>query len=151
MNAKIAVVAIIALAALSASLSALRAQAGSRTNWDGVYTEEQAKRGEALYTDSCASCHGKALEGDGESAPLAGGSKPLWTYDGKPLTALFDRINKDMPPADPGSMSAEQSADLLAYILAFNKFPAGQTELPHDAAALNQIHYQSTNPKDSKK
>lgn len=51
-----------------------------------------------------------------------------------------------MPHNRPGTLSPESSADLLAYVLQFNKFPAGATELPHDTGALNQIRYESKKP-----
>ncbi len=41
----------------------------SRSVWDGVYTDAQAKRGQALFEQNCVSCHGPALEGDGEKHP----------------------------------------------------------------------------------
>jgi hypothetical protein len=56
-----------------------------------------------------------------------------------------------MPHNRPGTLSAEASADILAHVLRFNKFPAGETELPHDAQALNQIRYESKKPKNSQK
>jgi hypothetical protein len=62
------------------------------------------------------------LEGDGETPPLSGG-EPFWARNGP-----------------------EASADLLAYVLQFDKFPAGATELPRDTAALNQIRYESKKP-----
>ena len=46
---------------------------GSRSVWDGVYTDEQAKRGAPLYSQYCASCHGAELTG-GEMAPALVGS-----------------------------------------------------------------------------
>jgi mono/diheme cytochrome c family protein len=130
--------------ALTMIAAAILAQA-SRSVWDGVYTEAQAKRGEALFEQNCVSCHGPALEGDGEAPPLSGG-EPFWAWNGKPLTALFEKIHKEMPHNRPGSLSPESSADLLAYVLRFDKFPAGATELPHEAAALNQIRYESKKP-----
>jgi len=46
---KIAVVASASLAVIGAFRSATGAQEPSRSVWDGVYTEEQARRGAALY------------------------------------------------------------------------------------------------------
>jgi S-disulfanyl-L-cysteine oxidoreductase SoxD len=59
------------------------------------------------------------------------------------MTALFDKIHKEMPHNRPGTLSPEENADLLAYVLLYNKFPAGEAELPHDAEALNPIRYES--------
>src|SRR5258708_27979977 len=58
------------------AMAAGRAQEGastSRSVWDGVYTEEQATRGEEIYRKECASCHGDTLAGGGGGAPLNGG------------------------------------------------------------------------------
>ena len=74
MKGKGTVVAIIGLAAIGVFYSALRAQqAESRSVWDGVYTEEQARRGAALYGQECASCHGATLTGGESAPPLVGG------------------------------------------------------------------------------
>ena len=71
MKIKIAVAAIIGLASIGALHSALRAQEeqAARSVWEGVYTEEQARRGAELYAQECASCHGPLLTGTGEEAP----------------------------------------------------------------------------------
>ena len=132
-------------AALAGIAAVALAQQASRSVWDGVYTEAQAKRGEALYGQSCSSCHGPALEGDGEAPPLSGG-EPFWTWNGKPLVALFDKIQREMPHDHPGTLSPEATADILAHVLRFNKFPAGDKELPHETQALNQIRYESKKP-----
>jgi hypothetical protein len=55
------------------------------------------------------------------------------------LSDLFDRIRVSMPQDKPGSLSRQQAADLVAYILGFNKVPAGHTELPGDAEILKGI------------
>ena len=52
--------------ALIVIVAAVLAQS-SRSVWDSVYTDGQAKRGEALFNQNCVSCHGPALEGDGEA------------------------------------------------------------------------------------
>ena len=53
---------------------------GAASQWDGIYTEAQAKRGEPLYAQYCASCHGPDLAG-GEMAPgLTGGESAAATH-----------------------------------------------------------------------
>ena len=42
---------------------ALPVAAESRSAWDGVYTKEQAKRGQAVCVDQCARCHAENLGG----------------------------------------------------------------------------------------
>jgi mono/diheme cytochrome c family protein len=158
MKAKIAAMAIIGLAAIGA-YSRLRAQppadpqeapSGSRSVWDGVFTEEQAKRGQPLFNQHCASCHGDTLAGGETAPPLAGGDF-LANWDGLTVGDLFERIRRSMPRDDPGRLSRLQDADVLAYILSFNKFPAGQTELPHDTQLLKLIRFEATKPDQSNK
>jgi hypothetical protein len=44
-----------------------------------------------------------------------------------------------MPQDKPGSLSRQQTTDIVAYVLGFNKAPAGQTDLPSDAELLKAI------------
>jgi quinoprotein glucose dehydrogenase len=109
---------------------------------DGVYTAEQARRGETAYLSACASCHGTALEGGDMTPPLVGGA---FTSNWNDLTVgdLFERIRTTMPLDMPGKLSRQQNADAIAFILGANGWPAGANELPPDAAALKQIRIQS--------
>ena len=110
----------------------------SRSVWDGVYTLEQAKRGATLYGTHCASCHGSALNG-GESAPPLTGSEFFSNWNGLTVGELFERIRVSMPADNPGKLTREQDADVLAFMLSMNQFPAGQTELDHRTEILKQI------------
>src|SRR5438132_5416455 len=118
------------LAVLASPLWLLRAQAPeaeSRSVWDGVYTEDQAKRGEAIYQKECAACHGATLTG-GESAPPLTGGPFLANWNGLTMGDLFDRIRNTMPQTNPGRLTRQQDADILAFMLSVNKFRAGKTE-----------------------
>ena len=117
----------------------------SRSVWDGVYTEEQAKRGEELYRKECASCHGDTLVGGGGAAALTGGTF-LSNWNGLTVGDLFDRIRKTMPQGSPGRLTKQQDADILAYLLSFNKFPAGKTELQKQVEVLREIRFEATKP-----
>ena len=77
--------------------------------WDGVYTAEQTRRGETAYLQTCASCHGTALEGGDMTPPLVGGA---FTSNWNDLTVgdLFDRIRTTMPLDNPGRLSRTQTA-----------------------------------------
>jgi cytochrome c len=105
---------------------------------EGVYTKQQAARGQALYAEECAKCHGENLSGGDDSPELAGATF-MSRWKGKKLGVLFTLINKTMPTDDPGHLSTRQSADLTAFILNSNSFPAGPDELPNNSAALNDI------------
>lgn len=139
--------AIIGLAGLAAGLAA---QQMSRSVWQGVYTTEQAKRGESLYARECASCHGDSLTGGEQVPPLAGGEF-LADWNGLSAGDLFERIRKTMPMNKPGKLSPEVNADILAYVLAVNKFPSGDVILSHDAEMLKQIRIEATKPPEGNK
>jgi S-disulfanyl-L-cysteine oxidoreductase SoxD len=110
--------------------------------WDGVYTADQAARGEAAYRENCASCHGAALEGKGQSPPLAG-SDFISNWNGRNLGEIFTKMQDTMPADRPGKLGPPTNAAILAYILKANKFPAGSAELPSDAGVLAAIAFRS--------
>jgi mono/diheme cytochrome c family protein len=126
-------------------LCSVFAQLPSRSVWDGVYTEEQSKRGEALYGASCAKCHGDMLTG-GEAAPPLTGGEFLANWNGLTVGDLFERIRISMPADRPGVLSSQQNADILAHMLRMNQFPAGKTELERQAEILKQIRIDPPKP-----
>jgi len=117
----------------------------TRSVWEGVYTDEQAKRGEDLYRKECSSCHGETLVGGGGAAPLTGGTF-LSNWNGLTVGDLYDRIRKTMPQGAVGKLSKQQDADVLAFLLSFNKFPSGKTELQKQVEFLKQIRFEATKP-----
>jgi S-disulfanyl-L-cysteine oxidoreductase SoxD len=135
------------LGCLVSSLGFVHAQAPVETHsvWDGVYTEEQAKRGEAVYQKECAACHGAELTG-GESAPPLTGGVFQANWNGLTLGDLFDRIRKTMPLSKPNSLARQQVADVLAFMLSINKFPAGKTELYRQSEMLKEIRFETKKP-----
>lgn len=116
-----------------------------RSVWDGVYTVDQAKRGQSLYDRYCASCHGDTL-GGGESAQALAGAEFLSNWSGLTVGDLFERIRVSMPPDRRIRINREQIADILAHTFSVNEFPAGQTELTREAEALKQIRIDATKP-----
>lgn len=127
-------------AALASAIGAavVTAQQPARSTNDGVFTEEQAKRGKAIYEQRCSVCHGDGLGGVEMAPPLTGPE-----FDGNwvktPLSDLFERIRVTMPADDPGSLGQAKSADVVAYILSVNKYKAGPNELPAGADLLQTI------------
>jgi len=133
----------------------------TRWVWDGIYTAQQAKRGEPLYRTYCGDCHGPDLEGRTDFPPpppdpppnivMVGrfkpGSPPLkgatfisnWTD--LSLGDLYERIRISMPQNAPGSLSRQQNADILAYLLQENGFRTGNEWLPTDKATLDTIRF----------
>lgn len=117
--------------------SAGRAANTEQTVWEGVYNAVQAKRGETLAVQKCVICHGEELLGN--EAPGLVGPDFLVHWNTKTAWELLDRMKTTMPATTPGTLSLQENADILAYMLSLNAFPAGKKELPSDMAALSQI------------
>jgi quinoprotein glucose dehydrogenase len=107
----------------------VEAQSGAqKTFHDGGFTAAQAARGELVYASRCATCHGDNLAGMEMAPPLAGANfRKAW--DSTPLLTLANRIRTTMPPTAPNTLSADQTADLLSFILKANDSPAGTIPL----------------------
>lgn len=110
----------------------------------GVYNEEQATRGQALYYEHCLNCHGETLAGV-DKAPALSGPQFGSTWNDAPLATLVARI-LTMPPEKPGSLSQEQSVAVLSYILWYNGLPLGDMPLPSDQDALTKLTFQTPLP-----
>jgi mono/diheme cytochrome c family protein len=150
MNIRFVIGLAVAVAAGGVLGSALRAQGQStatagQTVTSGVYSSDQAKRGQAIYVDSCAKCHLEDLSGGKDSPPLVGDDF-LGGWKGKTVGTLFDEVRMTMPFDSPGKLTPEQYADVIAYIFSANKFPAGDKELAHDMAPLEQIQIVAAKP-----
>lgn len=122
---------------LASSLLGLQAQQPRRVT-DGVYTDAQAARGQTIYQDKCAVCHGAALAG-AQGPPLTGDAfVRIWAG---PVTELVNKIQNTMPVNDPGKLTRQQSVDIVARILQIGKFPAGRGELAADEGGLAQVSF----------
>jgi mono/diheme cytochrome c family protein len=111
---------------------------GSNSIWEGIYTDAQAERGAEEYAARCASCHAADLRGDSNSPSLLGMSF-MFIWEGRTLGELFGQISTEMPTDQPGSLSSQSYAAILAFILQSNEFPAGGNELASNAVALEQF------------
>jgi mono/diheme cytochrome c family protein len=103
----------------------------------GVYSSAQAARGQQIYQMRCVGCHGPALEG-AIGPPLAGDAF-LSVWSGRSLAELVDKIEKTMPPEQPGSVSRDQAIDIVAFVLQSGKFPTGAADL--SAATVAQTGF----------
>ena len=124
--------------AVGVSVSAGVQAAQARSANDGVYSAEQAKRGEAVYKEQCATCHGDNLEGSGPMPPLAG-KDFLTNWSGKSVGDVFEKTQTTMPATAPGTLTPAQAADIVAHLLASSKYPAGSAELSSKVEELMQI------------
>ena len=117
--------------------AALPLAAGAQSAKPALYTAEQATKGAAGYSQSCAACHGQQLEGT--AAPALKGSVFGEMAAAQSLTAqtLLDVIANTMPQSDPGSLKPEDNAAVSAYILQQNGYPAGTAALANGAAGMS--------------
>jgi len=124
-------------AAAAIDVAAFSAQAG-KSVWDGVYSEAQSTRGQDLSKASCVTCHGNELAGT-DLAPALQGDDFKGVWSGRTAAELFEKIQTTMPADRVGTLKPPQSADLVAYILKMNNYPAGAAELGSEMPALQQI------------
>src|SRR5690349_20148027 len=111
-----------------------QAKTAVRTTRGGVFSLEQASRGADVYAGYCKSCH---------TAETHTGANFRMHWRGKPLSDLFVYIRDRMPKNEPGSLSAEEYADVLAYVLKMNRLPAGKADLPPDSTKLSAIRIET--------
>jgi mono/diheme cytochrome c family protein len=107
------------------------------TTQAGVYTAEQADRGKDVYAGSCKSCHSPASH--------TGATFNKW-WRGKQLSDLYGFVATKMPKNDPGSLSAEDAADVVAYLLKMNAMPVGTGELVPDIDSLRVFRIETRRP-----
>lgn len=104
---------------------------------DGVFTEEQAAEGETLFAEICVDCHYTEDFTD---------DLFLRAWVGLPIRSLFKRMRETMPEDAPGMLTAEEYAQVTAYILQLNEYPTGSTPLPGDPEALRGILFEKKPP-----
>jgi mono/diheme cytochrome c family protein len=112
--------------------------------WDGVFSEQQAQRGLAVYPSVCGRCHGRRLNGapddpDMVSSPPLARAKFIRTWEGRSLATLFEYTRATMPESNPGSLSDGEYADLIAYMLSVSGMPAGDVELEPNPQLLARV------------
>ena len=97
---------------------------------EGVYTPEQATRGQDTYNSVCLSCH---------TIPEVTGKAFSSKWVGYPLWDLYDYLSVNMPQSDPGTLTPKEYAQVVAYLLRINGMPAGKEDVPSDTLALKRI------------
>jgi mono/diheme cytochrome c family protein len=135
-------VALEVAAILCMAVAPARAQETTSSVLDGIYSEPQAMRGVEAFAQSCAVCHGASLGGLGE-APALVGAQFISDFNGLTVGDLFDRIRTTMPLNNPGGLSRDQYADILAFVLKSNGFPAGDKELYRRSEFLSAIRFEA--------
>jgi len=111
---------------------------GGKTIRDGVFTEQQAQRGQQVYQRACAACHLDTLQGD-DVAPALVGSGFLARFTGQNVHEMVQNLRASMPQNAPDSLGDRAYVDLVSYLLKANGSKAGALELPLDVAELEKI------------
>jgi mono/diheme cytochrome c family protein len=133
------VLVLVAIGLAEAGTAVHAAQDGgrARTVWDGIYTAEQAQRGQALFDTRCGHCHADDL-GGGEGPALVGdGFMRNWFE--RTVQSLLTHILTTMPSDEPGSLSGDEGAALIGFVLSANGVPAGSDLLEPDPNVLASI------------
>ncbi|MGC1457085.1 MAG: PQQ-binding-like beta-propeller repeat protein [Steroidobacteraceae bacterium] len=109
------------------------------------FTDPQAQRGQTVYAENCALCHGPHLN-DGQFGPPVRGAafKARW-HDQLPV-ALWASIIKRMPPASPGSLDSRAYTDVAAFLLRENGEKPGSRELTAPSGPLLAAAATEQNP-----
>ena len=114
------------------------AATAGRTNWDGVFSAAQVKRGQEVYRRSCSVCHLDTLQGDSVSSPLVGPDF-MNRFVGSSVHDMVTAIRGSMPQNAPDSLGDQAYIDLIAYLLNANGSPTGRSELPTDVSELMRV------------
>ena len=121
------------------TVGATLAAGQGRTVWDGIYTDQQADRGEPLYQDACASCHAQDLSG-GQMVPELMGGEFVWNWSGLTIGQLFERLRISMLQEDPASVSRQEKADILAFILRGERVPGRREGVGEPGGDARPVH-----------
>jgi mono/diheme cytochrome c family protein len=122
--------AVMAAAALAAAAASVLYAQDKKSVWDGVYSDEQASRGKEEYEYNCGNCHIHDLTGDSiKDVPALAGPDFMAKWSGKSVKELLDYMAANMPQDSRGTLGAKTYADIAAYVLKVNMFPAGADAL----------------------
>ena len=137
-NLVVAVAGLIVCAAVAAQPAA-QETVRRKTAREPVYADAQAERGKKVYEANCVTCHLPDLDGSANpdagarGAPLVG-TRFVQDFGESKVSALFNKMKRDMPSGRPGTLTDQEYLDLTAFVLQRNRFPSGSTELTEEAA-----------------
>jgi alcohol dehydrogenase (cytochrome c) len=106
---------------------------------DGAFTLDQSVRGQSLYADQCAACHGDRLQGGAGPALVGKAFAESWSQPPRTVDDLFYIMRSAMPRPKVGSLRESEYLDILAFVLSRNGVAAGGTPLAADPARLASV------------
>jgi S-disulfanyl-L-cysteine oxidoreductase SoxD len=125
-------------AAIAAVPGAQSPGEGRVTIWSGVYSTDQASRGEQVYNQACAACHQLDLLGDAGIPALVGESF-FERWVNSTVDDMLRTTRRTMPMEAPDSLGTKAYIEIISYLLAANGSPTGTAELSEDQSQLQQI------------
>lgn len=109
-----------------------------------VYTTAQATQGASVFANHCANCHGQNLEGKAGPALKGPSFQQMVSAQGLNGASLLAFISQHMPLTNPGALDKTQYADVTAYILKENGYPAGSTTLSPTESNLKKADFSAS-------
>ncbi len=106
-----------------------------------LYSARQAAAGAVLYAQHCAACHGARLQG--LTGPGLVGQDFASKSDHYTLGIVFTNVWQGTPAGAPDSLSKSTYVDIMAYIMAQNGLPAGNTALTYNGASVSTAPFYS--------
>lgn len=103
-----------------------------------AFTAEQVANGESIYKETCQICHGNRLSNGQFGTPLRG-SFFRNNWKGKTLGELVQNTYEKMPPDNVMSMSMQQYAEVVSFILSRNDIEPGDTPIEGHLESLNIV------------
>jgi S-disulfanyl-L-cysteine oxidoreductase SoxD len=125
--ARVEILALGLLVVAGATTWRVDAQSAEPRIWQGVFSEAQAARGKEVFTANCVRCHAQDLAG--VTAPALKGDRFFQTFGSEPLDRLFLKVRDTMPPTYGDTVTDQNKLDAVTYILQYNGFPSGPSEL----------------------
>jgi mono/diheme cytochrome c family protein len=125
---------------LFTTVAVASSSSSQKTTKDGVYTKAQADKMAETYGKVCANCHDPAKVPEGKKpAPALTGDAFFDSWKDRTVGELMTTIRLTMPNDGSMTLTAEEAADLTAYILQMNKLPEGKEPLKNDDAAKKTV------------
>jgi mono/diheme cytochrome c family protein len=115
-----------------------KSTASSPQSSTGPFTPAQAERGQVVFAESCASCHGTDLNGR-SAPPLTGPAfEQSWSHPRVTLDDLFFVQRTTMPPRAPTTITPADHAAVFAYLLQVNDYQPGAVAVSPGAPGLRE-------------
>ena len=127
MHARLVLIVINCIVTLMVLVPVFATQRAGTTVSSGVYTIEQARRGEQIYKQQCALCHRDNLLGNTvDGGPPLRGPQFTTRWGGLSIETMLSTVEELMPMETPGSLSRQEYVDVVSFILWANELPPGK-------------------------